>query len=119
MAKNDIRKFVGELKDRAAEKDFNAALLDAENNEEGEGLRKISFEIPKWHKLLNPDGTCYLYVHSVTRDVTAIRPENYEDPTPTEVAKERERGIPMRMLEAEIERVKNYVFSDSKLERIF
>ena len=41
-----MRSFHGELKDRAAEKDFNAALLDAENNEQGEDLKKLSFESP-------------------------------------------------------------------------
>ena len=38
--------------------------------------------------------------------MTAVRPENYKDPTPAQIAKQKDRGIPLQMLEMELEKAK-------------
>ena len=36
------------------------------------GVREESFHSGKWHRMLNAEGSCYLFVHNITRDVTAV-----------------------------------------------
>eukprot|EP00397_Hematodinium_sp_SG-2012_P031010 GEMP01032884.1.p1 GENE.GEMP01032884.1~~GEMP01032884.1.p1 ORF type:complete len:341 (+),score=95.09 GEMP01032884.1:133-1155(+) len=90
-----------------AEKRISAhAAPNAEEDATEKPIAPKSLTSGRWYKMLNYDATCYVFVHNLTRDVTAVRPENFGEPTMEELARERKKGIPLQMLEDELKRAR-------------
>ncbi|CEM02540.1 unnamed protein product [Vitrella brassicaformis CCMP3155] len=115
MDANDYSKsFSGSKEMAAAEKEFATLVKDDKNEASMGGVSEKSLTTGKWYRFLNAQGTCYLYIHNITKEITAIRPENYVDEPNTtqqggddDVNKTKEPTIQLRQLEAELERCKN------------
>uniref|UniRef100_A0A0G4HPF3 Uncharacterized protein n=1 Tax=Chromera velia CCMP2878 TaxID=1169474 RepID=A0A0G4HPF3_9ALVE len=113
---NDYSKSLGGSKQMAQnEKEF-ADMAKMGGKEDGAtqqgGVSEKSLKCGKWYKFLNAQGTCFLYIHNITKDITSIRPENYEDePEEKSAAKEEkkesnEAKVPLKEIEAALEKAK-------------
>ncbi|CAD7948322.1 unnamed protein product [Amoebophrya sp. A120] len=95
--------------EKGAEGALERSLMDGDQFQTEiaeKGVQPESFKTGRWYKFLNFSGTCYVYVHNLTRDITAVRPENFTEPTAEELEQERKKGLPLTLvIPAELDKI--------------
>ncbi|CAD7931114.1 unnamed protein product [Amoebophrya sp. A25] len=100
--KQDASKMAFKRENKGNTDDVERELFDGTAKEVQGGVRPESFKTGRWYKFLNFDQSCFVYVHNLTRDITAVRPENFTEPTAEELERERKKGLPLQLLEPEL-----------------